>query len=668
MGVWFEKVSDAVKEEILKELNPQQLEAVIHPGGPLLILAGAGSGKTRVLTCRVAYLVSTGADPSSILAITFTNKAAEEMRDRLEGLLGPSIVKLLWVNTFHSTCVRILRREIHHLGYDRSFTVLDRDDQVNLVRQCMRELNIDEKRFRPASVVTAIGRAKDELIGPERFKQMASTRFDRVVADVYERYEKTLFHGNALDFDDLILKTVELFRQEKAVHERYSERFVHILVDEYQDTNHAQYVLTKLLAQRHRNLLAVGDDDQSIYQWRGADIRNILDFEKDFPDATVIKLEQNYRSTQNILEGANCVVSHNRRRKRKKLWTDKGRGERITIYEAEDEWDEARFVVNQIERLMIEKRWSLSDFAVLYRTHAQSRVLEEAFIARNIPYQIVGGLKFYERKEIKDMISYLRLIVNPNDVISIRRVVNEPKRGVGPGTLARLESYASEKGIPVLEAMRNAADIPGISKRAANGLNEFWRCMEDIRREAETGDLVGLLEFVMRRTGYLELLESEKTIEALTRAENLKELISVARNYEAVGDEEGALEDFLAQIALVSEVDTYNRGAPAVTLMTLHSAKGLEFGAVFMVGFEEGIFPHQRALNEPDELEEERRLCYVGMTRAKELLFMVRAWRRMLFGTSSINAPSRFLEELDPDCVRYVGGLNGIVWGLRERD
>lgn len=655
-------------EEILEGLNPKQLEAVTHPAGPLLILAGAGSGKTRVLTSRVAYLISNGLDPSSILAITFTNKAAEEMRERLERFLGPAIVRELWVYTFHSTCVRILRREAHHLGYGGKFTVVDRDDQIRLVKECMRELKIDEKRFHPASIVAAIGRAKDELIGPERFRVMASTPFDRTVADVYERYERLLADGNSFDFDDLILKTVNLFRQERAVHEKYSRRFVHILVDEYQDTNHAQYVLTRLLAEVHRNLMVVGDDDQSIYRWRGADIRNILDFEKDFPDAKVIKLERNYRSTQNILDGANCVVSHNKQRKRKRLWTDKGKGERITVYEAQDEWDEAEFVANEVERLMVERRWSLSDFAVLYRTHAQSRVLEEAFIAHNIPYQIVGGLKFYERKEIKDMVSYLKLGANPNDVIALRRVANEPKRGIGAGTLAKVEAFSQEKGIPVMEAVRRAGEIPGLTRRAVNGLLDFHGCIEDIRRKAESADLAELVEFVITRSGYLQHLEREKTIEALTRIENLKELISVARNYEAFDGEEGVLEDFLAQIAIVSEADTYNRGAPAVTLMTLHSAKGLEFNAVFMVGLEEGVFPHQRALGEADELEEERRLCYVGMTRARELLYMVRAWRRMLFGASFVNAPSRFLEELDPDCVRYVGGLNGLVWGLRERD
>jgi len=657
----------------LNDLNPVQREAVEHRDGPLLILAGAGSGKTRVLTYRIAHLLTQGVEPWQILAITFTNKAAQEMRERVTALIGNE-ARGMWVMTFHAACVRILRQDINCLpGYDRNFVIYDTTDQQALIKACLKEANLDEKKFPPRAVGAAISDAKNKLLSPQEYAARADDYFEQVVAQIYESYQKKLKANNAVDFDDLIMLTVWLLRDNPQVLEYYQERFRYILVDEYQDTNHAQYVLINLLARRYRNLCVVGDDDQSIYKFRGADITNILEFERDYPDAKVLKLEQNYRSTKSILAAANAVVRHNRGRKEKVLWTENPEGEKLGYYLADTEQDEARYVSQVIQDLRAEEGRRYSDFAVLYRTNAQSRVFEERFMKDGIPYRIFSGLKFYERMEIKDILAYLQVLYNPADRVSFARILNVPRRGLGQTTLERVIQYAEEQGMPILEAILEAEYIPDLQPRAKKTLLAFAQLMQELREMAREATVTELVEEILDRTGYMESLLAENTPEAGARIENLREFLSVTAEFDAklanaettqaLADgesysEEGSdvvtvspLAAFLEQVALVSEVDKLNPDEDAVVLMTLHSAKGLEFPVVFMVGMEEGIFPSSRSLLDPQELEEERRLCYVGITRARERLYITHALQRMLYGYYQNNVPSRFIREIPPDLL-----------------
>lgn len=638
--------------DILAKLNPQQREAVVHPGGPVLVLAGAGSGKTRVLTHRVAYLVDACAvPPGRILAITFTNKAANEMKERLTGLIGEK-VRNLWVSTFHAACVRILRRDIPALGYPRSFLIYDEQDQQSLIRRCLRELNLDEKRYPPRAVAFAIGQAKNQLWTPERLAHEARDLFGHQVARIYHLYQEKLKENQALDFDDLIMQTVLLFREHPAVLEYYQEKFLHILVDEYQDTNHAQYVLVSLLGARHRNVYVVGDPDQAIYRWRGADVRNILEFERDYPEARIILLEQNYRSTQAILDAATAVIRHNPGRKDKNLWTENGYGFPPVGYEAADEGDEARFVAAEILRLCAQEGRSFGDFAVLYRTHAQSRVLEECFLHLGLPYEVYGGLRFYERKEIKDLLAYLRVLANPADTVSLERIINVPRRGVGEVTWVKLLAEASRRGVPLWEVLRQIDTVEGLSRRVKRDVGRFVAFMDELRARREETALTHLVERLLEESGYLAALEADRSEEGRARLENVKEFLSVTLAYDRETAPTGkSLDDFLGRLALVTDLDQY-RGGERVVLLTLHMAKGLEFPVVFLVGLEEGLFPHARALLDPAELEEERRLCYVGMTRARERLYLTWARERTLYGYSDCNAVSRFVQEIPPDLLQ----------------
>ncbi|MBX5469135.1 MAG: UvrD-helicase domain-containing protein [Thermoleophilaceae bacterium] len=630
-------------EDLLEGLNPQQREAVQHETGPLLILAGAGSGKTAVLTRRIAYLMRTGlAQPGEILAITFTNKAAQEMRARVERLVGPR-TRAMWVMTFHSACVRVLRAEAARLGYTRGFTIYDEADSLRLVKACLEELDIDPKRFTPRAVKRQISDAKNTLLDAAGYREKVSSFFEQTSADVYERYESRLHAMNAMDFDDLLMRCVDLFRLFPEVLQRYQHTFRQILVDEYQDTNRAQYEWLKLLSAEHRNLCVVGDDDQSIYRFRGADIRNILDFEDDFPDAHVVKLEQNYRSTQTILSAANAVIRNNRARKEKALWSDLGEGDPVRVRELEDEHAEARFVIGEIERI-VDEGGSRDEIAVFYRTNAQSRVLEDMLTRYKLPYQVIGGTKFYERAEIKDAIAYLTLLVNPSDAVAFQRIVNSPRRGIGDTTQARIVGYANTIGEPVLEVARRPEEVPGLGAAAVKAVGRFTSTIERLAERAGSAGVGDLLEETLRETGYIEALEAERTIEAQGRVENLEELVGVAREYEAAA-EEPSVEEFLQQIALFSDQDAIRDEEGTVTLMTLHNAKGLEFPVVFIIGCEEGVFPHSRAIEEGD-LEEERRLAYVGITRAKRELYLTFARTRALYGGRDWNLPSRFLDEL----------------------
>ncbi len=634
----------AAPETLLEGLNEPQREAVQHGEGPLLILAGAGSGKTAVLTRRIAYLVHTrAARPGEILAITFTNKAAQEMRERVEQLVGGR-VRAMWVMTFHSACVRMLRAEGERLGYTRGFTIYDEADSTRLIKQCMDELDVDPKRFAPRAIKRQISDAKNQLIDAEGYRIKVGSFFEQTAADVYEMYEQRAHSMNAMDFDDLLFRCVNLFELFPEVLRKYQEQFRWVMVDEYQDTNRAQYRWLELLAGQHRNLCVVGDPDQSIYAFRGADIRNVLEFENDFPDATVIRLEQNYRSTQTILSAADAVVANNRARMPKTLWTDLGQGDPIHVRELEDEHAEARFVVNEIER-MVDEGGSRDEVAVFYRTNAQSRVLEDMLTRYKLPYQVIGGTKFYERAEIKDAMAYLTLLVNPHDMVAFQRVVNSPRRGIGDTTQARVVGYANTVGEPVWDVAASPENVPGLGAAAVKALDRFMSIMERLRERVDGGATVGdLLQETLQETGYLEALEAERTIEAQGRIENLEELVGVAREYDSAA-EEPSLEEFLQQISLFSDQDALRDDEGTVTLMTLHNAKGLEFPVVFMIGCEEGVFPHSRAV-ESGDLEEERRLCYVGITRAKRQLYLSYARMRALYGQRDWNLPSRFLDEI----------------------
>ncbi|HEX2925354.1 MAG TPA: DNA helicase PcrA [Ruminiclostridium sp.] len=639
--------------DLLSGLNKQQKEAVLHNEGPLLILAGAGSGKTRVLTHRIAYLIEQhGIFPSNILAITFTNKAAREMRERISGLIG-DLSNDMWVGTFHSICIRILRRDIEKLGYDRSFVIYDTQDQQVVVKECLKELSINEKNFPPKSVLETIGKQKDELIDAEHFEKLYASDFRLgKIAKIYRLYEKKLKSNNALDFDDIIMNTIKLFDQYPEVLDYYQRRFRYILVDEYQDTNTAQYMLVRKLSQAHENLCVVGDDDQSIYGWRGANIRNILDFEKDFKKCCTIKLEQNYRSTQNILDAANHVIGNNTGRKRKSLWTENKGGSKIVVCENDNEHEEALYAAREIQRIISDEDRKYKDFAVLYRINAQSRVLEEMFMREGIPYKIVGGQKFYDRKEIKDIIAYMRLVQNPGDNVSLKRIINVPKRGIGDTTVDTAEELAYQSGVSLFTIISNAEECPSL-KRAAQKLGNFSLMINKFRTIKENMSVSELLDAVVEDSGILKEYEAENTVEAQSRIENIKELKSVALEFEKQS-EDNSLEEFLAHISLVSDIDSLEEDQDYVVLMTMHSAKGLEFPVVFIPGMEEGVFPGYRAITEgPEQLEEERRLCYVGITRAREKLYMSNARFRTLFGNSSYNRPSRFLAEIPEELVEY---------------
>jgi DNA helicase-2/ATP-dependent DNA helicase PcrA len=633
-------------EALLEGLNEPQREAVLYGEGPLLILAGAGSGKTRVLTHRIAYLVGTGqARPGEILAITFTNKAADEMRGRVESLVGDR-ARAMWVMTFHAACARMLRSNADRLGYTRGFTIYDEQDSLRLVKQCIDELDIDPKRFAPRGIRRQISDAKNQLLDAEAYRLKVSSFFEQTAADVYELYEQRAHSMNAMDFDDLLFRCVNLFELFPEVRDRYRRSFRHVLVDEYQDTNHAQYRWLVLLCEEHRNLSVVGDDDQSIYAFRGADIRNILDFEGSFPDAQVVKLEQNYRSTQTILSAANAVISNNRARKAKELWSDLGQGDHVHVRELEDEHAEARFVVSEIEGL-VDAGSSRDEIAVFYRTNAQSRVLEDMLVRYGVGYQVIGGTRFYERAEIKDALAYLTLMVNPSDVVAFQRVVNSPRRGIGQTSQGRIVGYANTIGEPVLDVAAKPEAVPGLAAAATKAVGRFISVMQRLRERAEGNAPVGdLLHETLDETGYLAALEAERTIEAQGRLENLEELVGVAREYDASA-EEPSMEEFLQQIALFSEQDALQDEEGIVTLMTLHNAKGLEYPVVFIIGCEDGVFPHMRAI-EAGDLEEERRLCYVGVTRAKRDLYLSYARTRALFGSREWNLPSRFIGEI-PD-------------------
>lgn len=634
----------------LDTLNDAQKKAVTYPEEPLLVLAGAGSGKTRVLTYRVAWLIrEMNVDPHAIMALTFTNKAADEMKSRIENLTGRRDIR---AGTLHSTCARLLRQDWQRLGGDPRFTIYDAGDQLILIRSVIKELNIDDKQHTPQAILYHISQAKNDLITPEKYRPIGY--FQEVIARIYKHYQAALIKQNAMDFDDLILNAVRLLQEDPETARCYKERFRHILVDEYQDINKAQYMLIKLLAQSHRRLTAVGDDDQSIYGWRGADVGIILRFEKDFPEAGIVKLEQNYRSTGNILSAAHAIISHNSGRHAKKLWTENEAGKELVLYEAMNEEDEAFFIAREVTRLVEDEGRSLSDFAVLYRTNAQSRALEEALVRLDIPYVIVGGLRFYERKEIKDIMAYLRVIENPADAVSLRRIINVPGRGVGPASLTRLERLAEAKGIPLLEAVGRTEEIEGLSRKASAALQELYSLLAGLgsrREEMLVGDIIAE---VLDRSGYVRMLREERTIEAEGRLENIKELLTVAREF-IIDGEHGTLAAFLEQVALVADIDNLPEETRAVTLMTLHSAKGLEFPVVFMVGMEEGLFPHNRSLLDNSEMEEERRLCYVGLTRAKEQIYLTHAWRRMIYGSVNSNKPSRFLEDIPVDMISHQG-------------
>lgn len=635
---------------IYDTLNPKQKEAVLHTDGPLLILAGAGSGKTRVLTHRIAYLIDEcGVNPWNIMAITFTNKAAGEMRERVDNLVGFG-AESIWISTFHSSCVRILRRHIENLGYTTSFSIYDSDDQKTLMRQVFKTLDIDTKQFKERSVLAAISSAKDKLITPEEFLLNAGGDFrEKKTGEIYKEYQKQLKKNNALDFDDLIVKTVELFQNNPQILDYYQERFRYIMVDEYQDTNMAQFKLVSLLASKYRNLCVVGDDDQSIYRFRGADIQNILSFENTFPGTMVIKLEQNYRSTQNILDAANEVIRHNFGRKDKTLWTANGEGDKILFKQFDTAKDEADFVVRQIR----DSGYSYQDQAVLYRTNAQSRLLEERCIFYNVPYRLVGGVNFYQRKEIKDILAYLKTIANGVDDLSVIRIINVPKRGIGATTIGRVTAFASEHNMSFYDTLKEAKQIPGIGK-AAEKISRFIAQMEAFRAMAysEEYSMKDLIGHILEDTGYEEELQEEGEIEAQTRLENIEELINKAAAYEE-DSEHPTLDEFLEQVALVADIDNVDDTEDRVTLMTLHSAKGLEFPKVYLVGMEDGLFPGMMSIMSDDktEMEEERRLCYVGITRAKKELVLTASRQRMINGETRWSKPSRFINEIPPNLL-----------------
>jgi DNA helicase-2/ATP-dependent DNA helicase PcrA len=657
--------TDTDTDELLAGLNDPQREAVTHGEGPLLILAGAGSGKTRVLTHRIAYLVGTeAAKPNEIIAITFTNKAAGEMRDRAELLVGRR-VRAMWVMTFHSACARMLRAHADRLGYTRQFTIYDSADSRRLIKRCLDELGVDPKRFTPASVQAQISDAKNKLRDADAYAHLVGSFFEQTVADVYRAYERELHRSNAMDFDDLLVRAVNVLELFPEVQERYATGFRHVLVDEYQDTNRAQYRWLTLLAAEHRNLMVVGDDAQAIYGFRGAEIRNILEFEDTFPDARVIKLEQNYRSTQTILDAANAVIRNNRGQKLKTLWTEIGQGDPIKIREVDDEHAEARFVTGEIQRL-VDEGVSRAELAVFYRTNAQSRVLQDTLVRAEIAYQVIGGTKFYERAEIKDAIAYLTVLVNGQDAGAFTRIVNSPRRGIGSTSMSHVLAFANTTGTSIWDAAAEPERVPGLGAAAIKALRRFMGTMALLRERAQSSlPIAALLREILQETGYLDALVAERTVEAQGRIENLDELVNVAVEYDA-SDTEATLADFLQQIALITDADARDDDDGLVTLMTLHNAKGLEYPIVFMIGCEEGVFPHSRALDEGG-LEEERRLCYVGITRAQRDLYLTYARTRTVFGARSWGVPSRFIGEIPADLTDREQTTPGAPGGIRGR-
>ena len=651
------------KAELLNGMNPRQKEAVLHTDGPLLLMAGAGSGKTRVLTHRIAYLIEEKeVNPWNILAITFTNKAAKEMKERVNAILA-SGGEDVWVSTFHSMCVRILRRDVDFIGYNRNFTIIDSSEQLTLMKRILKELNIDPKKYDPRSILGTISQAKNSLQTPQDFTKMQGSYYEEIAAKCYAAYQKELQYNQCMDFDDLIMNTIRLFEEHPDSLTYYQNKFHYIHVDEYQDTNHAQYTLVNLLAGRFRNLCVVGDADQSIYGWRGADMQNILDFEKDYPDAAVILLEQNYRSTKNILSAANQVIENNSNRKPKNLWTENKEGNKITYYRADNERDETRFIVDRMQEEIRSNHRNYGDFAILYRTNAQSRVMEETLLKANIPYKMVGGHKFYDRKEIKDILAYLNVLANPQDSISFERIVNSPKRGIGPGSIEKLRSFASLHEWPLLEAVQNV-DLANIGGKAGQQLGAFGEMIQEVTQMIPYLTVTELTKEVLDRSGYLEDLKIQNTLEAQARIENLEEFLTVTQEFDKQFEQqneedadapEEKLTVFLNDLALVSDIDNLEEDASQVTLMTLHAAKGLEFPVVFLIGLEEGVFPLSRALMEESELEEERRLAYVGITRAEEALYLTNAFSRTLYGRTQYNRPSRFVEEIDQGLLEIEG-------------
>ncbi|MFC4734956.1 DNA helicase PcrA [Bacillus daqingensis] len=649
---------------LLTGLNPEQQEAVRHHEGPLLIMAGAGSGKTRVLTHRIAYLISEKGIPNwSILAITFTNKAAREMKDRVASIIGGGAEEM-WISTFHSMCVRILRRDIDRIGYNRNFTILDSGDQQTVLKRIIKELNLDPKKFDHRAMLGSISSAKNELKTAEQFGKQANGFYEETVYEVYKRYEKELKKNQSLDFDDLIMVTIRLFEQVPEVLEYYQRRFRYVMVDEYQDTNRAQYKLVKLIADRHKNLCVVGDSDQSIYRWRGADIQNILSFEKDYDDAKVVMLEQNYRSTKRILNAANAVIERNPNRKKKNLWTENVDGEKITLYEADNEHAEARYVVGLMKDYIDSGKYKPSEIAVLYRTNAQSRVMEELLVKSSMSYTIVGGTKFYDRKEIKDLLAYLRLISNPDDDISFRRIVNVPKRGIGAASVDKLAGYAAYHDLSLYQAVQEV-DQAGLSARAVKTLREFAAQLRGWVEMQEYLPVMELVEEMLEKTGYRDMLKQDKSLESEARLENIDEFLTVAKEFEEASDDK-TLTAFLTDLALIADIDQVDndeeKSEDKSLLMTLHSAKGLEFPVVFLIGLEEGVFPHSRSLMEEMEMEEERRLAYVGITRAEERLYISRAKMRTLYGRTNMNPPSRFLQELPQELLHREGASPEVPW------
>ncbi|MFP7494430.1 DNA helicase PcrA [Terribacillus saccharophilus] len=652
--------------DLIKALNKEQAEAVQHTEGPLLIMAGAGSGKTRVLTNRIAYLLGEKeVSPRSILAITFTNKAAREMRERVHKLVGEEGSQI-WVSTFHSMCVRILRRDIDRIGYNSNFSILDTSDQLSVIKQALKRLNLDPKQYDPRAMLGAISSAKNELITPEQYSKEAGSVYERKVAEVFDLYQKTLRRNQSLDFDDLIMQTIQLFDRVPEVLQYYQRRFQYIHVDEYQDTNHAQYRLVNQLASRYKNLCVVGDSDQSIYRWRGADITNILSFEKDYPNAKVVMLEQNYRSTKTILDAANKVIGNNTGRKPKNLWTDNIDGSKLRYYEAATERDEALYVTEKIEEMvMMEKKRHYRDIAILYRTNAQSRSIEETFVKAGVPYQMIGGTKFYDRKEIKDMLAYLRLIANPDDDISFERVVNEPKRGIGKTSIEKLQAYANEHNISLFDTLKEV-DFTGVSAKAANALSEFGTMISNWSKQVEFLTATDMVEQVLEGSGYEDMLKAERSIESQSRLENLEEFKTVTKNFEATSEDK-TLVTFLTDLALIADIDSMDEDPSSddkVILMTLHGAKGLEFPVVFLIGMEENVFPHSRSQMDETEMEEERRLAYVGITRAEEELFLTNAKMRTLFGRTNMNPVSRFIGEIPSELLEGIQETKQNPFGL----
>ena len=644
--------------DILATLNPAQREAVEAIKGPVLILAGPGSGKTKVITHRVAYLVKLcGVSPHHIMAVTFTNKAAREMRERLEQLLGQT-AEALSLGTFHAICARILRREGKAIGLDSSFVIYDEDDQLSLMKQVLEELNLDPKQYAPRALRSAIGAAKSRLISPGGYAQRVSSYFEEIVHRVYQRYQQLLSQSRAVDFDDLLMKAVQLFQDHPRILNRYQSRYVHILVDEFQDTNIVQYMLMKQLTGKHRNLCVVGDPDQSIYSWRFADLRNILSFEKDYPEAKVVFLEQNYRSTKTILEVASDVISANVQRKPKELWTENEDGTPVTIIESYNAEEEAQSVVNEIEKLTVQEQLPLKDYAVMYRVNAQSRALEETFLRYGVPYKLIGGTRFYQRREVKDIIAYLKLIHNPQDNVSLTRIINVPARGIGPRTLSQLQSWTKAHDTSLFEALKQVShpDSVGtkqaLSPRIVQALAGFDALISELTAQSHELSLSDLVNEILKHTRYREYILDKEGGEE--KWENIMELRSVAGEYDELDPEE-ALTTFLEKVSLVSDIDELDEKADAVTLITLHQAKGLEFPAVFIVGLEEGILPHRKSFDDPEQMEEERRLCYVGITRAKKRLYLLRSYRRSLFGGITANPPSRFLQDISPHLIRPRG-------------